>query len=127
MSGMSRDDLVRQFGEPGVENPDVVDLITPGPGPERVTLVMIERRGWDSLLQLRQIEEKINRYLGYVLDGFLVQQYPEYEGRHAVLRIDCRDEPTGEAAEFLRAAREAIEGEGLELEVRVRGSAPEGA
>lgn len=119
MSEISREDLARRFGEPGVENPNIVDLITPGPGPERVTLVMTERRGWVSLLQLRQIEEKINRYLGYVLDGFLVEHYPEYGGRRAVLRLDCAEKPAGEAAQFLEAAREAVEGVGLEFEVRV--------
>jgi hypothetical protein len=108
---MSRDDLHREFGEPGVENPRIVDLIRPVEG--GVELVMIERRPFRSQEQLRQIEEKINRYLGFVVDGFLVAQHPDYEGVPVTLVLECRDEPTGEVAEFVEAARRAVEAEGL--------------
>ena len=41
--------------------------------------------------QFRQIEEKINRYMGYVLDGHLVTHYPQYEGRPVAIRLDCAE------------------------------------
>jgi hypothetical protein len=83
---------------------------------------MIERRGWGSLVQLKQLEEKINRYLGYVLDGYFADQYPDYRDRAAALRLDCAEEPpAGEAAEFLEAARDAVRGAGLDLVIRVTG------
>jgi hypothetical protein len=119
---LSREEMVREFGEPGVANPNVVDLITPDPDGHRVFLVMIERRAWGSVVQLRQLEEKINRYLGYVLDGYFAEQYPAYRGREAVLRLDCAFPPAGEAAELLEAARAAVRDAGLSLEVRVTGT-----
>jgi hypothetical protein len=120
MERMTRQQLVAEFGEPGVQNPTIVDLITVEPETEKVVLVMIERRPWGAVPeQFGQIEEKINRYMGYVLDGFLVQHYPQYEGRPVVLRLDCAEEPQGEAARFVAAARHAISSHGLELAVNV--------
>jgi hypothetical protein len=119
---LSREDLVREFGEPGVANPNVIDLITPDPDGRRVFLVMMEPRGWGSLVQLKQLEEKINRYLGYVLDGYFADQYPDYRDLSAVLRLDCAEEPpAGEAAEFLEAAGDAVREAGLELVIQVIG------
>jgi hypothetical protein len=117
---MSREEMVAEFGEPGVENPMLVDLITRDAADDRVVLVMIERRPWGaSPRQFTQIEEKINRYLGYVLDGFLVQQYPKYEGLAVRIRLDCAEAPHGDAVGFVAAARHAIESHGLELAVNV--------
>lgn len=120
MDRMSRDAMVAEFGEPGVENPMLLDLVTRDAAADRVVLVMIERRAWGaSPRQFAQIEEKINRYLGYVLDGFLVQQYPKYEGMKVRIRLDCAEAPHGDAIRFVAAARHAIESHGLELVVNV--------
>ncbi|MEZ5066304.1 MAG: DUF6572 domain-containing protein [bacterium] len=119
--GLDREEFVREFGEPGVQNPNVLDLILASePGEEPlVTLVMTERRPFGAYEQLRQLEEKINRYLGYVLDGYLIQQFPEYEGWPVSIRLECVEEPTGETVEFLGEANAAIEGQGLRFEVVV--------
>ena len=118
----SPEDPRREFGEPGVENPRLVDLVSPNAGERTVTLVMIERRPWaESMTQLRQIEEKINRYLGYALDGYLVEQYPRYDGWPVTIRLECAASPSGEALEFLQDAARAIEDEGLSFDVVVTG------
>ena len=114
--------MVAEFGAPGVENPAMMDLITTDPASGSVVLVMVESRAWGaSTQQLRQIEEKINRYLGYALDGFLVEQYPQYEGRKVTIRLDCSERPTGEAVRFLAAAQHAIEAQGIAFVVEVTG------
>lgn len=120
MERMTRQEMVAEFGEPGVQNPRMVDLITVDPASQKVVLVMIERRPWGADPgQFGQIEEKINRYLGYVLDGFLVQHHPEYEGRPVLLRLDCAEAPHGDAVRFVAAASHAIASHGLELAVNV--------
>jgi hypothetical protein len=117
---MTREQMLGEFGAPGVQNPQVLDLITVDPASGKVVLVMIERRAWGAApKQLVQIEEKINRYLAYALDGFLAEHYPQYEGKGVQIRLDCAEPPTGEAARFVDAARHAIEAEGLELVVNV--------
>ena|SRR6266404_2230227 len=117
---MTRQQMVAEFGEPGVQNPMVMDLITVDPDSGKVVLAMFERRAWDqSAQQFRQIEEKINRYMGYVLDGFLAEQYPRYQGKGVQLRLDCAEAPHGAAVAFVDAAKQAAEAHGLEFVVNV--------
>jgi len=114
MERMTREQMVAEFGEPGVQNATMMDLITLDPALDLVVLVMIERRAWGaSPQQFQQIEEKINRYLGYVLDGFLAQHHPQYEGKRVAIRLDCAEPPHGDAETFVAAAQHAIEAQGL--------------
>jgi hypothetical protein len=120
MERMTREQMIREFGEPGVQTPALLDLITVDPASGAVTLVMFERRPWGACdEQLAQIEEKINRYLGYALDGFLVQQYPHYAGKPVQIRLDCAEEPQGEADRFVAAARHATRAHGVDFLVNV--------
>jgi hypothetical protein len=112
--------MVAEFGDPGVQNPKVMDLITLDPLSGAVVLVMFERRGWGAdPQQLAQIEEKINRYLGYALDGFLVEHYPQHQGKRVHIRLDCIEPPAGEAVRFVEAATQAIRAHGLDFIVNV--------
>jgi hypothetical protein len=106
--------MVSEFGETGVENAKMVDLIKAEPEGDLLTLTMIERRPWGAHpRQFQQIEEKINRYLGYVLDGFLVEHYPQFEGKRVQIRLQCAEPPHGEAERFVAAATDAIEAQGI--------------
>jgi hypothetical protein len=117
---ITREQMLSEFGAPGVENSKVIDLIGVDPATDKVVLTMIERRPWGaSDQQFPQIEEKINRYMGYVLDGFLAEQHPQYEGKAVQLRLECAEEPHGEAVLFVQAAARAAADHGLELVVVV--------
>lgn len=115
---ISRDEMVKAHGAPGVQNPNVVDRIGPADTGDHVEVVMIEERPWRGYEQLRQLEEKINRYLGYVLDGYLGEHYPQYIGLPVTICLETQHHPEGEVIEFLQEARRAIEGEGLRFVVR---------
>ena len=81
---------------------------------------MIERRAWGaSERQFQQIEEKINRYLGYVLDGFLAEQHPEHQGKRVEIRLQCAEQPHGEAVRFVAAATQSVQAEGIDFVVAV--------
>ena len=89
----------------GVENPRVVDLILPDPERGEVVLKILEPRPWGSdPRQLHQLEDKLNAYFGYVLDGFLVEQYPQYEGVNVRIQLECAEPPGDFEREFLDAA-----------------------
>ena len=121
MERLTKEQMVAEFGEPGVQNPMILDLITLDGATDKVVLAMIERRPWGSdPRQLQQIEEKINRYLGYVLDGYLADHYPQYEGRRVQIRLDCAEPPHGEALQFVAAAEHAVGAQGLEFVVNVQ-------
>jgi translation initiation factor RLI1 len=112
--------MLAEFGEPGVQNAMVIDLITLDKAADTVVLVMTERRAWGAAAeQLRQIEEKLNRYMGYVLDGFLAEQYPQYQGKSVRIRLDCAEEPHGEAARFVAAMTDATESYGIHFAMTV--------
>jgi hypothetical protein len=117
---MTREQMVAEFGEPGVENAKIMDLVTVDPASGKVVLAMFERRKWGaSPLQLRQIEEKINRYMGFALDGFLVEHYPQHKGKEVQLRLDCAEAPHGIAIDFVEKAKRAAAAYGLEFVVNV--------
>ena len=64
----------------GVVNSRVIDLITLDATANRVVLQMVEDRPFGTEPeQLAQLEEKFNNYVDYILDGWLVRQYPQYK------------------------------------------------
>jgi len=116
---ITREQMVAEFGEPGVENAKIVDRIEVDPVSGEVVLAMIERRPWGAdPRQFQQIEEKINRYLGYALDGHLAEHYPQYQGKQVRIRLDCAEEPTGEALRFVAAAAHAASAHGVAFDAR---------
>jgi hypothetical protein len=117
--------MVAEFGDTGVQNPAIIDLITLDTPTDTVVLVMMERRPWGAgplqlAPQINQIEEKVNRYMGYVLDGFLAEQYPQYRGKMVRIRLDCAEAPQGESARFVAAMTDAIERHGIQFAMAVQ-------
>ncbi len=91
-SNGTEEELIR-----GVENPEIVDLITFDSKSGEVVLVILEKRPWGAAPnQLEQFDEKLNRYLVYILDGFLGKEYPEYAGKPVRLQVNCIEKPTDE-------------------------------
>lgn len=120
MEKITKEQMLAEFGEPGVQNPSVIDLIASDPKSDSVVLVMTERRPWGaSSQQFKQIEEKVNRYMGYALDGFLVEHYPQHEGKPVRIRLDCAEAPHGEAEKFVQAMADAIQQHGLAFALNV--------
>lgn len=126
MSGAADEERGGEAPEPeperrGVHNPRVVDLVTTEEDGDLVVLVMLEERPWGSdPVQLRQLEEKFNSYLSFVLDGHLARQFPEYEGRRVLFRLECAAPPRPEERPFLTAVENFAVGEGIGFEVRPR-------
>jgi hypothetical protein len=118
--------MIAEFGEPGVQNPAILDLIQPDRVSGSVVLTMFERRRWGAgPNQLQQIAEKVNRYLGYALDGHLAEHYPQYKGRRIRICLECVEEPWGEAIRFVEAAGQAIRECDVDFEVKVTEAAGE--
>jgi len=108
----------------GVHNPKVVDLISRDVASGEVVLTMVETRPWGSAPdQIKQVEDKFNSYLGYVLAGQLARDYPQYAGLPVAFRLDCAQPPGPQERAFLAAVTRFAAGEKIRFVVRV----PEGA
>jgi len=112
----------------GVEHAHVIDLLAHDSKTGEVALIMLEERPWDgSELRLFQLQEKINAYLSFALDGEMAEAYPQFDGQKIRLQLDCLGMPGSDVVGFLSAVREQIAFQGINLEVRVMGEGGCGA
>jgi hypothetical protein len=103
-----------------IEHASVIDVITFDERAGQVTLGMIEGRAWSgSDLQLFQLQEKLNAYLSFALDGEMTEAYPQFLGKSVRLEIECAAPPDARTLEFLNVVREQIAFQDIKLEVRV--------
>jgi hypothetical protein len=106
----------------GIEQVDAVDLVTHDPKTDEYALIMVETRPWsDSPERLKQLQDKVNNYLHFALDGQLADRYPGARGRPIRIQLDCPARPTGKTADFLRALEEAVHKAGVRFVVNVLG------
>jgi len=103
----------------GVEYAEVIDLLTHDPSSGQVELVMFEPRPWDGgEEQLFQLQEKLNAYMSFVLDGEMADEHPELVGKPLRLVLRCVEMPSRAAVEFLSQVREQIALQDIGFEVR---------
>jgi hypothetical protein len=104
----------------GVHNPKVIDLVTHDPETDEFALIMIETRDWDgSPERLLQLQEKVNNYLSFALDGQMVKLYPESTGKSVRLQLDCNRLPDQDTLRFIEQLREHIKPLGIPFVVNV--------
>ena len=104
----------------GVEHAGVIDVIAYNEKNGEVTLGMVEPRPWDgSDARLFQLQEKVNSYLAFALDGEMHEAYPDLA--HKPLRIEllCLAPPDAATLHLLELVRAQIAFQGIRLEVRV--------
>jgi hypothetical protein len=104
----------------GINSPSVVDLVTEGS--ESVQLVLIETR---PLVEqdASALQEKLNNYLSYALEGGLVTRFPGAAGKQTCIRIDLYAQPDTFIKEFVRRYSAALIQHGVSLEANVNGEA----
>lgn len=91
----------------GIENPRIIDCIASNK--ESVTLHLYAGNPWkNSREEMQILEDKLNRYLGYVLDGFLAKEYPQYKNLPITFQLDCVEPPHGFSAQFFEKAADFV-------------------
>ncbi len=104
----------------GVQNPNVIDLISLDAEANQVVLLMLEERPWGTVPdQLEQLDEKYNSYVSYVLDGHLVRQYPQYADKAVRIQLDCASPPGAQEQVRFNAMRNFALQERLAFAVNV--------
>lgn len=112
--------IVEEPEKRGVENPRIVDLISPDRDRGEVVLKILEPRPWGSdPRQLHQLEDKLNSYFSYVLDGFLAEQYPDYREMPVHIQLECAGVPGEGEQDFLAAARGFAARHGIRFTIEV--------
>ncbi len=108
-------------GPAGVNNSRVIDLIMHDPHSDEVILVIVEDRPWDAKPErLFQLQEKINSYLAFVLDGHMERKYPDAKGKRVAIELDCDTKPDQETMKFLEQVQRQIAVYEIPIRINVR-------
>ena len=106
----------------GLEHPGVIDFLAFDATSGHVLLVMSEKRPWNEPnRQLFQLQEKLNAYLSFILDGEMADAYPQFVDKPILLRLECSEPPEDQLLEFLQIVHDQTALQGIKFEVEVIG------
>lgn len=102
----------------GLENTAVLDAFAHDTKRDCLILAMFELRPWDlGELQLFQLQEKLNAYLSFILDGELEETFPHLKEKPVYIELRTLQEPSAEALGFIERVREQLSHQGISVEV----------
>lgn len=103
-----------------LQQTNMIDLIAQDPETNEVVLGMVELRPWDESDQrMFELQEKVNAYLSFALDGEMHHHFPQFNGLTVHLRLDTVEPPSPRAEHFIGVIREQIAFQGILFSVRV--------
>lgn len=104
----------------GVEHAGFIDRLNFEESSAEVLLVLVEKRPWGSdPAQLFQLQEKLNAYFSFILDGEMLEAYPQFAGKRVRVRLECVGLPGEEETRFLAHVHEQGALQGIAFEVDV--------
>ena len=102
----------------GLENPGVLDAFAHDTRADKLILAMYEDRSWSGEeIQLFQLQEKLNAYLSFILDGELNEAYPKLAGKQVEIQLRTVHEPDAKAFDLIRRVREQLTLQRITFEV----------
>jgi len=102
----------------GLQNPGVLDAIAHDTRTDKLVLAMYESRPWlGEVDQLRQLEEKLNAYLSFVLDGEMAEAFPQLAEKPLEIQLRTVHEPEEKASDLIRRIREQLSFQNIDFEV----------
>lgn len=102
----------------GLENPSLLDAFAHDTERDVLILAMFELRPWDlGELQLFQLQEKLNAYLSFVLDGEMQETFPHLQDKPVHIELRTLQEPPAEALAFIERVREQLTHQKISFEV----------
>ena len=98
----------------GIAHAGVIDYLGFDSTSQSVLLVMAETRPWTNPQeQLFQLQEKLNAYRSFALDGEMVEVYPQFVGKPLKIRLECAEPPVEETLDFLQHVYEQSSLQGI--------------
>ena len=93
----------------GLEHPGVLDALAHDTRTDKVVLAMYEMRPWTGEeLQLFQLQEKLNAYLSFILDGELQESFPDLATKLVEIQLLSLHDLDVKALEFITRVREQL-------------------
>ena len=102
----------------GIDHPEQIDLITRDG--DIIRLILIEQRVLTED-NAAALQDKLNNYLGFIINGTLHADYPESQGKAVRIRLELAMEPDPFVYEFLNLYGVAIAENDIALEVCLNG------
>jgi hypothetical protein len=99
----------------------VIDIVSITPDGGSVELHMVQSSKWTgSRAQLLRLQDKLNNYASFALDGQLAKMYPSAAGLPWRIVLQCQTEPHPDVTDFIRRAKPLVEKDGGQLALRMR-------
>ena len=107
----------RSMKNSGLHKTGTLDAFVHDREANRLILAMFELRPWDlGELQLFQLQEKLNAYLSFILDGEMEESFPNLIGKPVRIELRTLHEPSEKALQFLNRVKEQIAHQQIDLE-----------
>jgi hypothetical protein len=102
----------------GLEFPGVLDALVHDSASGKAILAMYERRPWEGAdQQLSQLQDKLNAYLSFALDGEMTEAFPQLAGQPLEIQLRTVHEIDLRAADLIRRMREQLAFQKIGFEV----------
>jgi hypothetical protein len=106
----------------GIEHAGVIDFLGFDKNAGEVLLKMVETRPWTpGSAQLFQLQEKLNAYLSFALDGEMLEAYPQFAQKPVRVRLECATAPGPDESAFFQHVYEQTLLQGIAFDVDVVG------
>lgn len=116
-----REDLTGNNQPPvgsGIERTGMLDAFAHDTREDVLVLAMFETRPWEhGELQLFQLQEKLNAYVSFILDGEMQENFPHLLGKPVRIELRTSYEPPERALGFLSRAQDQLALQKIGLEV----------
>lgn len=105
-------------GPMGIEHPGILDAFAYDDRRDTLVLAMYETRPWnESPAQLLQLQDKLNAYVSFILDGEMQESFPQFGNTPVEIQLRTWHEPDALALSFLDQAKEQLELQQIKLEI----------
>jgi len=107
----------------GLEFPHIIDMVVEDTDSGTIVLFMHEHRPWSgSDEQIFQLQEKMNAYMAFALDGEMNEEYPQFAGRKIRVELNCVSPPDDRTLHYLKLIHDQIALQEIDFVVNVRKS-----
>lgn len=111
----------------GIERTGMLDAFAHDTRDDVLVLAMFETRPWEfGERQLWQLQEKLNAYVSFILDGEMKEAFPHLSGKPVRIELRTVHEPPERAMGFLGRARDQLALQEIGLEVVLIAGVAEG-